>query len=44
MILAGASSDKKISSEEVAILTLKCLKENDYYIYGGSRDELLSEF
>ena len=28
MILAGASSDKKISSEEVAKLTLKCLKEN----------------
>ena len=28
MILAGASSDKKISSEEVAKLTLKCIKEN----------------
>jgi fructose-bisphosphate aldolase class I len=28
MILAGASSDKKISGEEVAKLTLKCLKEN----------------
>ena len=28
MILAGATSDKKISSEEVAKLTLKCLKEN----------------
>jgi fructose-bisphosphate aldolase class I len=28
MILAGASSNKKISSEEVAKLTLKCLKEN----------------
>ena len=28
MILAGASSDKKISNEEVAKLTLKCLKEN----------------
>ena len=28
MILAGASSDKKISSLEVAKLTLKCLKEN----------------
>jgi fructose-bisphosphate aldolase, class I len=28
MILAGANSDKKISSEEVAKLTLKCLKEN----------------
>ena len=28
MILAGASSDKKISSEKVAKLTLKCLKEN----------------
>ena len=28
MILAGASSDKKIPSEEVAKLTLKCLKEN----------------
>ena len=28
MILAGASSDKKISSDEVAKLTLKCLKEN----------------
>ncbi|MDB9825840.1 fructose-bisphosphate aldolase class I [Candidatus Pelagibacter sp.] len=28
MILPGASSDKKISSEEVAKLTLKCLKEN----------------
>ena len=28
MILAGTSSDKKISSEEVAKLTLKCLKEN----------------
>ena len=28
MILAGASSDKKILSEEVAKLTLKCLKEN----------------
>ena len=28
MILAGTSSDKKISNEEVAKLTLKCLKEN----------------
>ena len=28
MILAGASSDKKISNEETAKLTLKCLKEN----------------
>jgi fructose-bisphosphate aldolase, class I len=28
MILAGASSNEKISSEEVAKLTLKCLKEN----------------
>ena len=28
MILAGLTSDKKISSEEVAKLTLKCLKEN----------------
>ena len=28
MVLAGASSDKKISSQEVAKLTLKCLKEN----------------
>jgi fructose-bisphosphate aldolase class I len=28
MILAGASSDKKISSEETAKLTLKCLKES----------------
>jgi fructose-bisphosphate aldolase class I len=28
MILAGASSDKKIPSEEVAKLTLKCLKES----------------
>ena len=28
MILAGASSDKKITVEEVAKLTLKCLKEN----------------
>jgi len=28
MILAGASSDKKISSEEIAKLTLKCLKES----------------
>ena len=28
MILAGAGSDKKIPSEEVAKLTLKCLKEN----------------
>ena len=28
MILAGTSSDKKIPSEEVAKLTLKCLKEN----------------
>jgi fructose-bisphosphate aldolase, class I len=28
MILAGANSSKKISSEEVAKLTLKCLKEN----------------
>ena len=28
MILAGNTSDKKISSEEVAKLTLKCLKEN----------------
>ena len=28
MILAGTVSDKKISSEEVAKLTLKCLKEN----------------
>ena len=28
MILAGANSDKKISNEETAELTLKCLKEN----------------
>jgi len=28
MILAGASSNKKISNEETAKLTLKCLKEN----------------
>ena len=28
MILAGSSSDKKISSKDVAKLTLKCLKEN----------------
>jgi fructose-bisphosphate aldolase class I len=28
MILAGAASNKKISSEDVAKLTLKCLKEN----------------
>ena len=28
MILAGANSDKKISSEKVAKLTLKCIKEN----------------
>ena len=28
MILAGASSNKKIHSEEVAKLTLRCLKEN----------------
>ncbi|MDC0618136.1 fructose-bisphosphate aldolase class I [Candidatus Pelagibacter sp.] len=28
MILAGASSDKRISNEETAKLTLKCLKEN----------------
>ena len=28
MILAGTTSDKKISSEEVAKLTLNCLKEN----------------
>ena len=28
MILAGTSSDKKISNEETAKLTLKCLKEN----------------
>ena len=28
MILAGASSNKKIPSEEIANLTLKCLKEN----------------
>jgi fructose-bisphosphate aldolase, class I len=28
MILAGASSDKKISNEEIANLTLKCLKKN----------------
>ena len=28
MILAGTAADKKISSEEVAKLTLKCLKEN----------------
>ena len=28
MILAGTNSSKKISSEEVAELTLKCLKEN----------------
>ena len=28
MILAGTISDKKISCEEVAKLTLKCLKEN----------------
>tara|TARA_B100001093_G_scaffold35170_1_gene30300 strand:- start:33 stop:536 length:504 start_codon:yes stop_codon:yes gene_type:complete len=28
MILAGAGSNKKLSSEDVAKLTLKCLKEN----------------
>jgi fructose-bisphosphate aldolase class I len=28
MILAGSSSNKKISSEEVAKLTIRCLKEN----------------
>ncbi|MDC1140280.1 fructose-bisphosphate aldolase class I [Candidatus Pelagibacter sp.] len=28
MILAGTASNKKISSEEIAKLTLKCLKEN----------------
>jgi fructose-bisphosphate aldolase, class I len=28
MILAGASSNKKLASEDVAKLTLKCLKEN----------------
>ena len=28
MILAGANSDKKLSSEDVAKFTLKCLKEN----------------
>ena len=28
MILSGANSDKKISGEEIAKLTLKCLKEN----------------
>jgi len=28
MVLAGTTSNKKISSEEVARLTLKCLKEN----------------
>jgi fructose-bisphosphate aldolase class I len=28
MILSGANADRKISSEEVAKLTLKCLKEN----------------
>ena len=28
MILAGTNSDKKISNEEIARLTLKCLKEN----------------
>ena len=28
MILSGATADRKISSEEVAKLTLKCLKEN----------------
>ena len=28
MILAGASSNKKITSEKIANLTLKCLKEN----------------
>ena len=28
MILAGTTSNKKISSEDVAKLTLKCLKEN----------------
>ena len=28
MILSGASSNKKISTEEIAKLTLKCLKEN----------------
>jgi fructose-bisphosphate aldolase class I len=28
MILAGASSNEKLSSEKVAELTLKCLKEN----------------
>jgi fructose-bisphosphate aldolase, class I len=28
MILAGATSDKQISNEEVAKLTLKCLREN----------------
>jgi len=28
MILSGASSDRKISNEEIAKLTLRCLKEN----------------
>ena len=28
MILPGSSSDKKITNEEIAKLTLKCLKES----------------
>ena len=28
MILAGASSDQKLSGEDVAKLTIRCLKEN----------------
>ena len=50
MILSGANSDRKISSEEVAELTLKCLKENVptnvpgvAFLSGGQSEEEATE-
>ena len=50
MILSGTTSDKKISSEEVAKLTLKCLKENVpinvpgiAFLSGGQSEEEATE-
>ena len=50
MILSGANSDRKISSEDVAELTLKCLKENVptnvpgvAFLSGGQSEEEATE-
>ena len=52
MILAGTNSDKKISSEEVAQLTLKCLKRkcsnrssrNSFFIWWSNRNRSNRKF